>query len=122
MAARAYADCYRKLNSAPGYTCHLSVDKLRAAYPDVADAVDPAADVAWRILRAKYPDIHEKLATSAEAVRSLLKERIDYIFADPPLARGLTGCIVDDSPEAYRASDHLPVIATFDLQQAGSSD
>jgi endonuclease/exonuclease/phosphatase family metal-dependent hydrolase len=44
--------------------------------------------------------------------------RIDYIFASPMLAGALTNCYVVTEGEgmpADRASDHLPVVAEFDL-------
>lgn len=44
--------------------------------------------------------------------------RIDYIFASPALAGGLTNCYIVTEGEgmpADRASDHLPVVAEFDL-------
>jgi exodeoxyribonuclease-3 len=39
--------------------------------------------------------------------------RLDYIFASPPLAVRLTGCDVVTGAAAARASDHLPLWATF---------
>lgn len=42
--------------------------------------------------------------------------RLDYIFADPLLAKSLKDCTIVTSPaEAVYASDHYPLIATFDL-------
>jgi endonuclease/exonuclease/phosphatase family metal-dependent hydrolase len=48
--------------------------------------------------------------------------RIDYIFASPVLADRLTSCFVITEGRgmpADRASDHLPVVAEFDLKQLG---
>ena len=43
--------------------------------------------------------------------------RLDYIFANPTLATTLTSCFVVTEPATVReASDHLPLVATFDLE------
>jgi exodeoxyribonuclease-3 len=42
--------------------------------------------------------------------------RIDLLLASPPLAARCTACDIDREPRrAERASDHTPVIATFDI-------
>jgi endonuclease/exonuclease/phosphatase family metal-dependent hydrolase len=42
--------------------------------------------------------------------------RLDYMFADPRLAQSLKTCEVMKHPdEAVSASDHFPLVATFDL-------
>ena len=45
--------------------------------------------------------------------------RLDYLFASPALAARLRNCVVrDEPPPVRRVSDHLPLLAEFDL--AGS--
>lgn len=41
--------------------------------------------------------------------------RIDYAYASPPLAAHLTGCEVVGHPLTGEASDHLPLLTTFEL-------
>ena len=64
--------------------------------------------------RALHPDDGYTCATWMPAAR------IDYVFADPALAPGLRRCDVIGSdrlpdPDVASASDHLPVMADFDL-------
>jgi exonuclease III len=41
--------------------------------------------------------------------------RLDYMFADSRLAPSLKKCVVVRSDVAVSASDHYPLVATFDL-------
>jgi exodeoxyribonuclease-3 len=42
--------------------------------------------------------------------------RIDLLLASAPLAERCTACWIDRSPRALqRASDHAPVLASFDI-------
>ena len=61
------------------------------------------------------PDLASQLAFDADRIFGSPYARIDYLFANPALTAHLTSCIIDDAVDTCRASDHLPVIATFDL-------
>lgn len=72
-----------------------------------------------RLLRAGYVDCFRRLHpddpghTFMPANRTT---RYDYILADVGLAPRLRACrVVDDIPAVYAASDHLPVVAEFEL-------
>ncbi|MEM0895351.1 MAG: endonuclease/exonuclease/phosphatase family protein [Verrucomicrobiota bacterium] len=44
------------------------------------------------------------------------ERRLDYLFVSPALVKGLRSCLVfGESIDARRASDHLPVVAEFEL-------
>ncbi len=46
------------------------------------------------------------------------KVRLDYVFADPALSPALRECRVVTQPDAARiASDHLPVLAEFKVEE-----
>lgn len=71
-----------------------------------------------RLLRAGYVDCFRRLHPADNGFTwrpGNRTTRYDYILADPVLARSLKTCqVLDDAPEAARASDHLPVLAEFD--------
>jgi|GEM_PF-1280671 len=93
MASEGLVDCYRRLNSDPGYSFHRPSEELSQAMPEQG-----------RHARAETP---EDLAGVPPVVR------LDYIFANPLLTRYLVSCAPDSSRLAMEASDHLPVIAEF---------
>jgi endonuclease/exonuclease/phosphatase family metal-dependent hydrolase len=94
MAMAGFVDCYRRRNAAPGYTLHPLTDGVVEAGPKVPeDQLRRIGD------KALMPPV----------------VRIDYVFANPALAERLINCDLDDSNEALGASDHLPLIATFEV-------
>lgn len=72
-----------------------------------------------RLLRAGYVDCFRRWRPAEDGftwMSSNRTTRYDYILADPRLARRLQACrVLDDAPDAALASDHLPVLADFDL-------
>lgn len=92
MALAGFIDCFRRLNTAPGYSLH--------------PLTDGASESGAKIPDDKLRRIGEKLLMSPVV-------RIDYVFANPALAERLVSCEFDTSDEAFQASDHLPLIATF---------
>ncbi len=72
-----------------------------------------------RLLRAGYVDCFRRLHPADDGFTWMPDNRTtryDYILADPTLAPRLRACrVLDDAPEAAAASDHLPVLAEFDL-------
>jgi endonuclease/exonuclease/phosphatase family metal-dependent hydrolase len=86
------------------------------------DAVDGAARPALRpLLAAGYRDCYRAMHNDSPgftypADRPWL--RLDYIFASPVMAHNLIACDVVRGTAAARASDHLPVRATFRLPSA----
>lgn len=82
----------------------------------------PRATVA-RMLEAGYIDSFRRLhprATGYTCATWMPAARVDYVFADPVLAAGLTHCEVIGSRrrpdhEALVASDHFPVVAEFEV-------
>lgn len=94
MALAGFVDCYRRLNTASGYSLHPLMDGTTEPGPEI-----PKAELR-QIGHARFvPPV----------------VRIDYVFANPPLAERLVRCQLDESDEAFQASDHLPLIATFDM-------
>lgn len=97
MTEQGFADCYRRLNHAPGYSLHPRSLELLDAVP-----------AEWRAWQHTY-----RAPDGAPLTPPLV--RIDYIFANPLLAEHLAGCALDESELALQASDHLPLMATFTL-------
>jgi exonuclease III len=63
-----------------------------------------------RIASPTYPTtLDEKAEDFGSGVR------LDYILASRNLARQCTSARVIDTPLAQRASDHLPIVAEFEL-------
>src|SRR5258708_16451553 len=81
------------------------------------DAVDGAPRLAIRrILEAGYADCYRRLHPRTPGFTypsDVPWLRLDYIFASPALAQYLDSCDVVTTRAARRASDHLPVWATF---------
>lgn len=94
MALAGFVDCYRRLNTAPGYSLHPLVDSS-------TEGSDRISEVELRRIGDRFfmPPV----------------VRIDYVFANPALAERLISCNLDDSNEAFGASDHLPLISTFEI-------
>lgn len=63
---------------------------------------------AWRRLHPTDPGY--TMPTPSPALR------LDYFFLSPPLAARLVDVTVVTTPPADRASDHYPLVATFDLE------
>jgi exodeoxyribonuclease III len=82
------------------------------------DAVDGAPRLAIRrILDAGYIDSFRHLHPRRRGFTypsQALWLRLDYIFASPGLAPYVHRCDLIDTHLARRASDHLPVVASFD--------
>jgi exodeoxyribonuclease-3 len=72
-----------------------------------------------RLLRAGYVDCFRRLHPTAEGYTWMPHNRTtryDYIFADATLAPALRACrVIDDVDAVNTASDHLPILAEFDL-------
>lgn len=72
-----------------------------------------------RLLKAGYVDCFRQLHPQADGFTwrpGNLTTRYDYVLADKHFAPHLRACrVVDDVPEALTASDHLPVLAEFEL-------
>jgi len=74
-----------------------------------------------RLLRAGYVDCFRRLHPAEREDGFTWRPgnrttRYDYILADPTLARSLHDCRVVDNIEAVNiASDHLPLLAKFDV-------
>jgi endonuclease/exonuclease/phosphatase family metal-dependent hydrolase len=94
MAMAGFVDCYRRRNSAPGYSLHPLTDG--STETDTAIPKDQLRRIGDGLL---MPTV----------------VRIDYIFANPALAERLIGCELDESDEAFQASDHLPLVAEFKI-------
>jgi endonuclease/exonuclease/phosphatase family metal-dependent hydrolase len=81
------------------------------------DAADDAPRLAIRrILEAGYVDCFRHLHPRRRGFTYPSQSawlRLDYIFASPGLTPYLDGCDVIDTRLACRASDHLPVVASF---------
>jgi exodeoxyribonuclease III len=94
MVSAGLADCYRRKNAWPGYGLHLLTDGTSGPEPEVP------RDQLRRIGDGEFmPPV----------------VRIDYVFANPVLAERLVSCELDESDEAFGASDHLPLLATFEI-------
>lgn len=94
MALVGFVDCYRRKNISTGYSLHPLAD----------GSAEPGPEVPKDQLR-RFGDL--RLMPTVV--------RIDYVFANPALAERLTGCELDDSDNAFEASDHLPLVATFEI-------
>jgi exonuclease III len=72
-----------------------------------------------RLMKAGYIDCFRRLNPNNPGYTFMPANRTtryDYILADPHLAPSLRACrVVDDVPAVYAASDHLPVMADFEL-------
>lgn len=72
-----------------------------------------------RLLKVGYVDCFRRLYPQADGFTwtpGNLTTRYDYILADAALAPALRACrVIDDIEAVNRASDHLPLMAEFDL-------
>ncbi len=72
-----------------------------------------------RLLRAGYVDCFRRLNPTDDGftwIPTNRTTRYDYILVDPTLAPALRACrVVDDVEAVNTASDHLPVLAEFEL-------
>jgi exonuclease III len=76
-----------------------------------------------RMLGAGYVDCYRAVHPVGEGYTCatwLPAARIDYVFADPPMAKRVVRCEVvggdgHPDPDALAASDHFPVVADFRL-------
>jgi exonuclease III len=72
-----------------------------------------------RLLRAGYVDCFRRLHPDEDGFTWMpgnLTTRYDYILADSVFAPALRSCyVIDDHPALPQASDHLPLMAVFDL-------
>jgi endonuclease/exonuclease/phosphatase family metal-dependent hydrolase len=94
----------RYLRRHQGDETHPSLDTGAVALLEAAGLVDlqrRAEPGRWRATRP----------TSLLADRP--RQRLDYILATPPVAAHLSQFDVIDHDDAQRASDHLPLVATF---------
>ncbi len=91
---------HRRLRLQFNHTFHFALTPLvRARYTDAFRALHPnESGMTW-------------MTTHASA-------RLDYIFADPSFAARLRFCECVTAAPAVRASDHFPLVARFDLQDA----
>ncbi len=75
-----------------------------------------------RLLRASYVDCFRALHPNENGFTWMpgnRTTRYDYIFADPIMARTLQVCrVVDDIDAVNAASDHLPLMAEFEICEA----
>jgi len=94
MALAGFVDCYRRKNTAAGYGLHPLSDGVNEPGPAVP---------------------RDQLRRFGELLLMPPVVRIDYVFASPALAERLVSCELDDSDEAFAASDHLPLLATFEI-------
>ncbi len=73
-----------------------------------------------RLLRSGYTDCFRATQPDAPGYTFMPGTpltRYDYILADREVARGLLHCrVADEIPGVAEASDHLPVVAEFDLR------
>lgn len=74
-----------------------------------------------RLLKAGYVDCFRALHPAADGftwAAGNLTTRYDYILAPPPMAAALRGCrVVNDIEAVMEASDHLPLLAEFELAE-----
>ncbi len=72
-----------------------------------------------RLLQAGYADCFRQLHPTDDGFTWMPRNRTtryDYILADAPMRQRLRACrVVDDLPAVALASDHLPLLAEFDL-------
>ena len=71
-----------------------------------------------RIKEIGYSDIYQKLNGSYKGKRSCMgfsSGVIDHIFATDSIADGFKHCEIVETPLAFKASDHLPIFADFQL-------
>jgi endonuclease/exonuclease/phosphatase family metal-dependent hydrolase len=94
MAMTGFVDCYRRRNATPGYTLHPLTEGATEQGPEIAE---------------------DKLRRIGDKFLMPPVVRVDYVFANPVLAERLVSCELDDSDEAFQASDHLPLVATFEV-------
>lgn len=68
--------------------------------------------------RARYETTGKESVLAPTAGFHTLPYRCDQIYVTPPLAPGLAAYEVIDDPRTRQASDHLPIVADFDLMEA----
>ena len=72
-----------------------------------------------RLLKAGYTDCFRRLHPQANGFTwypGNPTTRYDYILADIPMTAALRSCrVVDDIEEIYTASDHMPLLADFEI-------
>ncbi len=76
-----------------------------AGFVDVYRALNPKKP-GWTLMTTRY----------GAALRSRM--RIDFLFATPRFARRAVAAEVIESDESRRASDHYPLLTTFDVERA----
>jgi len=92
-----------------------------AAYQQAQSWPVPAFDLIDQVQRAGYTDAYGRFRQAAGSRDGATfpaaepERRIDYIFASAAAAERLLACRPFDHPTARIASDHLPVLAEFDL-------
>jgi exodeoxyribonuclease-3 len=118
-------EALRPLAGAP----HLLVGDFNALHPDDAVGSPPPGVELWgdaaagaprraigALVEAGYLDCYRALHPHAPGYTYPAASpwlRLDYIFASPHLAPGLTACEVVIEADAASASDHLPIWAEF---------
>lgn len=107
---------FNALNPADYQDDVAAADALRSD-PDTAHMVEDGMQVVPRLLRSHYVDsfVQSGHGPSPTFPASDPGIRIDYIFASTPLASALRRCCRWETEETAMASDHLPVLAEFDL-------
>lgn len=107
---------FNALNPADYQDNAAAVDALRQT-PDTAHMVEDGMQVVPRLLRAPYVDAFAQCGDGPAPTfpASAPHIRIDYIFVSAPLAPALRRCYRWETEETALASDHLPVLAEFDL-------
>lgn len=92
------------------------VDEAHLRHPKVT--VPIRCEVQPRLRAAGWSDAYRALHPTEPGYTFRADEpycRIDYCYLSPPLRRRLIACDVWPHPRAAEASDHLPLIAEFDL-------
>jgi endonuclease/exonuclease/phosphatase family metal-dependent hydrolase len=83
------------------------------------DVNEPARGATWSALGAIGTDAGSLTGSTAPTFPARRPvDRIDGVFVSPPAT--IRSVEVIDSPDARTASDHLPVLATFDLPRGPS--
>jgi endonuclease/exonuclease/phosphatase family metal-dependent hydrolase len=90
LSRQGWVDCYRRASSGAGFSYHPPTFKF-ADHPALMLAAGPA-----------------------RAGLLPLSVRLDYIFADPQFSERLRACQIDDSWEAFEASDHVPLLTDLE--------
>lgn len=97
MYKKGFVDCYRHLHKDEMYSFHPTMEMLNSR----------ASEYKSKFL-ADF-----NLTNNSPYIPAGI--RFDYIFVNTVLADCLTSCVLDASEKAYLASDHLPIIATFEI-------